>query len=189
MTILVIDDDPQIVSFLSRLITRTLPDSTVYSASDGLRGVHLALAHRASLTLILLDARMPSLDGQLVAAFLRCACPSVPIVPLSGDPRTASTFTALGCLPSLLKGSPAATYQQAIAHALQTLVTAPALTPLHRAMAEQVALMIDAGDAGRIVVERQTLQRLTTLLESLERRTTDPNRQLIGSIKELRRIM
>ncbi|WP_394764647.1 response regulator transcription factor [Stenotrophomonas sp.] len=189
MNVLIIDDDPQIVSFLTRLVTRMLPDCTVRSATNGIQGVQLALEHRATLQLIILDARMPSLDGQLVAAFLRCACPTVPIVPLSGDPRTASTFTALGCLPSLTKGSPTALYEQAIAHAMETIVPASTITPLHRAMAEQVAQILATGDAGQVVVERQTLQRLTTSLEGLVRRTTDPNRDLSRSIKELRRIM
>jgi CheY-like chemotaxis protein len=190
MTFLVIDDDPQSVSFLTRLLTRMRPDCTVISATNGIQGVQRALEHRATVQLIVLDARMPGLDGQLVAAYLRCACPSVPIVPISGDPRTASTFTALGCLPSLLKGSPTVLYEQAIAQAMETLVPAPTITPLHRAMAEQVAQIIESGHAGQVVVERQTLQRLTTCLENVVRRANElPHRDLSRSIKELRRIM
>ena len=189
MTFLVIDDDLQTVHFLSRLLTRMRPSCTVHAASNGMQGVKLARDHRATLQLIVLDARMPSLDGQLVAAFLRCACPSVPIVPLSGDPRTASTFTALGCLPSLAKGSPTALYEQALAQAMATIVPASAITPLHRAMAEQVAQIVATGDAGQVVVERQTLQRLTDSLESLVRRTTGSRRDVSRSLRELRRIM
>jgi CheY-like chemotaxis protein len=187
MSILAIDDDLAIVRFLTRLLKRTLPESTVLTAPNGIRGVQLALEHRTTLQLIILDARMPSLDGQFVAAFLRCACPTVPIMALSGDSCTHDTFQALGCLPSLTKGSPAAIYQQAIMQALQTPVTAPTMTPLHRAMAEQAALLIAAGET-HVVVERQTLQRLASSLDGLARRVI-VNRALTQSMKELRRLM
>jgi CheY-like chemotaxis protein len=188
MSIIVIDDDPQIVNFLTRLIGRMRPDCTVYAASDGLRGVQLALQHRATVQLIVLDARMPRIDGQLVAAFLRCTCPTVPILPLSGDSRTYSTFAALSCLPCLPKGDAAEIYQHALMQAMETPFPAPTITPLHRAMAEQVAQIIVAEAGDHVVVERQTLQRLTTSLEEVVRRI-EPHRDLSRSMKELRRLI
>jgi CheY-like chemotaxis protein len=189
MTVLLIDDDPHILCFLRRLITRSAPDQTVLTAESGLQGVQLALAQSVQLRLIVVDARLPGLDGQLVAAFLRYACPTVPMVALSGDTRTQATFAALGCVAGLTKGGPTATVAQVLHDAMQTPVAPPTITPLHQAMIEQVTQMLRQSATDRVLVERQALQRIAASLDSLARRAREPNRDLTRALKELERVM
>lgn len=80
-TILVVDDDPGI-----RLMLRGLCDvegfEVIGEASDGLEGAGLALEKQP--TVVILDYKMPKLDGERTAALLRSVAPNSKIVVFSG---------------------------------------------------------------------------------------------------------
>ena len=78
MRILVVDDDPQIVSFLKRGLT--YEGYTVDTASDGTEA--LARAREAEPDLVILDIMMPGIDGLEVSRRLREAS-KVPIIMLT----------------------------------------------------------------------------------------------------------
>jgi DNA-binding response OmpR family regulator len=77
--ILVIDDEPKIVSFVSRALAGD--GFAVDSAADGVRG--LALAARERYDLVLLDLLLPGLDGVGVLHKLRSRRPQQPVIVLS----------------------------------------------------------------------------------------------------------
>ncbi len=78
MRILVVDDDPEIVSFLKRGLT--YEGYTVDTASDGAGA--LARAREAEPDLVVLDIMMPGIDGLEVSRRLRQAS-KVPIIMLT----------------------------------------------------------------------------------------------------------
>ncbi len=65
--ILIIDDDPDTIEFLTLILTRL--GYQVLEARDGMEA--LALAHAEKPELIILDVMMPGLDGYEVARSLR----------------------------------------------------------------------------------------------------------------------
>ena len=89
MRILVVDDDPEIVSFLKRGLT--YEGYTVDTASDGTEA--LARAREAEPDLAILDITMPGIDGLEVSRRLRQAS-KVPIIML----------TAKGTVTDRIKG-------------------------------------------------------------------------------------
>lgn len=64
--ILVVDDDEDVRQTLRRILSQ---EFTVAVAEDGLKGYEKAAAERVDL--VILDVRMPKLDGRTVSAMLR----------------------------------------------------------------------------------------------------------------------
>jgi len=64
--VLVVDDEPEMVRLLGRMLRAIAPDCTVLSTTDGQTGLSLGKAEQPDL--VLLDLLMPELDGH---AFLR----------------------------------------------------------------------------------------------------------------------
>lgn len=88
--VLVVDDEPQILTALSRGLTRVGHEVIVaLNAEDG-----LAAAAAAAPDVILLDLRLPDLDGIEVVRRLR-AWTAVPILLLSGDGTEKARVAAL----------------------------------------------------------------------------------------------
>ena len=64
--VLVVDDEPEMVRLLGRMLRTIAPECTVLSTTDGQTGLSLGKAEQPDL--VLLDLLMPELDGH---AFLR----------------------------------------------------------------------------------------------------------------------
>lgn len=81
--ILIADDDPLILSFLRAKLESM--GQKVFAANDGMEAVTLALQVRAAL--VILDVKMPKLDGILACARIRGlpGYSTIPIVMLSLD--------------------------------------------------------------------------------------------------------
>ena len=90
MRILVVDDDPEIVSFLKRGLT--YEGYTVDTASDGTEA--LAKARDAEPSLVILDVMMPGMDGMEVSKRLRQAS-SIPILMLTAKGTVADRVKGL----------------------------------------------------------------------------------------------
>ena len=85
--VLIVDDDPGVVSYLSRVLT--LAGHEVVEASDGQAG--LAAAADPTVKLIISDLSMPGgLSGVEFIRMLRDARPDCPVVVISGYPSEAS---------------------------------------------------------------------------------------------------
>ena len=94
--VLVIDDEPRIVSSISRALTAQ--DFEVDAAADGLRG--LELARRGAYAMVVLDLRLPGLDGLSVLRAAREARPQQQIIVLSAstDVETRARCLNLGAV-------------------------------------------------------------------------------------------
>jgi two-component system response regulator MprA len=90
MRILVVDDDPEIVSFLKRGLT--YEGYTVDTAGDGTEA--LAKARNAEPNLVILDVMMPGMDGLEVSKRLRQAS-SIPILMLTAKGTVADRIKGL----------------------------------------------------------------------------------------------
>ncbi len=80
--ILVADDDPAIRALLETGLRRR--GFTVWLARDGREAVDLYEQHAAEVTLVLLDVRMPGLDGAEALALLRALNPGLTAYLMSG---------------------------------------------------------------------------------------------------------
>lgn len=79
--ILVIDDDAQDRDLISAVLEERGYEVTV--AENGRTG--LALCHRQRIDAVVLDLRMPEMDGRSVLQQLRTLHPSLPVVVFSGE--------------------------------------------------------------------------------------------------------
>ena len=89
--ILIADDDDDLRQALAQLLE--LEGFTIAGAPDGLAA--LELAHQVAYDLILLDVKMPGLDGLEVLAALRDLRPQMPIIMMSGQTGRNTVANAL----------------------------------------------------------------------------------------------
>jgi DNA-binding response OmpR family regulator len=99
--ILVVDDEPRIVSFVSRALTAK--GFTVAGATDGERGLELARTGRYDL--VVLDLMLPGLDGVSVLREIVASRPEQPVLVLSAmrDVTTRVRCLELGAVDYLAK--------------------------------------------------------------------------------------
>jgi CheY-like chemotaxis protein len=92
--ILVIDDEPGIRDLLDTLLSGKGYD--VVLADSGQKG--LEIFRRASADVIVLDLKMPGMDGLTVLQQIRCLNPTQPVVILTGvgSPESEQQVRALG---------------------------------------------------------------------------------------------
>jgi DNA-binding NarL/FixJ family response regulator len=105
LRVLVVDDEPMV----RRMLAEVLGDagiSVVGLASDGIEGV--ALAGTSEPDSILLDIRMPNLDGLAAGRQIRETDPNVRLVFFSAydDPALKQEAHAVGTSTFLVKGCP-----------------------------------------------------------------------------------
>ena len=81
-SILCIDDDPRILDLYKALLGAK--GYTVLTAPDGPTG--LAITRKYSISVVVVDFRMPGLDGNQVARVLMQEHPKLPVVMCSGFP-------------------------------------------------------------------------------------------------------
>ena len=81
--ILVVDDDP----VLGRILNGLLQEDgfAVWLTSDGYQAIKIYWGHRDDIDLVLLDVRMPGLDGPETMAALQEVDPHLPCCFMSGD--------------------------------------------------------------------------------------------------------
>ena len=82
-TIVCVDDDPGVLLMHKMLLEND--GHTVLTASDGPTGLILCRQNRTAL--VVLDYRMPGMDGEQVTDELQCEQPKLPIVLCSGCPE------------------------------------------------------------------------------------------------------
>ncbi len=91
MEILVVEDEAAIADFLERGLEAE--GYTVLTASDGVEGERLALAH--AVDLVILDRMLPGRDGIEMLAAIRSAKPALPVVVLSAKGEIADRVEGL----------------------------------------------------------------------------------------------
>jgi CheY-like chemotaxis protein len=103
--VLYIDDNPDNVLIVKRLLKRSCPNVQLHAATTGRDGISAAIDAKPAL--ILLDNRLPDTSGELVLRQLAAipATAAIPVVILSGDsdPRTINELLAAGAANFLAK--------------------------------------------------------------------------------------
>ncbi len=120
-TILIVDDDPNILEMHTRIVRTCLPDCRVSQAANG--RIALEMMQREPPALVLLDLMMPELDGMsVIAAMQECdKLRGVPVIVLTAQMLTLKELAYLnrGVTAVLQKGL--FTVQETIAHIERTL--------------------------------------------------------------------
>ena len=127
--ILVIDDEPVVRKLLSILLSQNGYD--VVLAENGWKGLELYRQEHPDA--ILLDLRMPGLDGVTVLEQIRSVDLKQRVIVLTGDsnPETKRKVCALGVTEFIQKGSPLHLLTDVLRRHLKTRTPAPAI-PIHR---------------------------------------------------------
>jgi CheY-like chemotaxis protein len=86
--VLVVDDEKIVRGFLA--LGLRAAGFAVWQADGGRAAVDLYRAHRDEIDVVLLDVRMPGMDGAQTFAALRELNPAVPCCFMSGDPGDVS---------------------------------------------------------------------------------------------------
>ena len=120
--LLICDDSEPFRTVLSTLLAARSEISVVGEAGDGQEAVDLALA--LSPDVILMDVRMPTLDGVAATREITTALPSVRVVALTGsDERTVvDAMLEAGAAAHCVKGAPLQELERAVIGAAEPLV-------------------------------------------------------------------
>ena len=97
--ILVVDDEPEILQFVGEALLDE--GFSVSTAADGQQAVEVAARHRPDL--VVLDMRLPRLDGEGVARELRRLHGDVPILLITADGHAGEKATRVGAFNHLHK--------------------------------------------------------------------------------------
>lgn len=128
--IVIIDDEPHLPHQFARYLKRQ--GYEVYVAADGEAGIQ-QLQHN-TIDLVLLDMRLPRLNGLEVLARIREIDPDIPVVILTayGDVQTAVQAMKLGAADYLMKGFDLDTLLLIVQRALSNSVMSRELRRLRR---------------------------------------------------------
>ena len=69
LTMLIVEDDPEAVTAVARLIARRYPDLVIHTAGTGIEGVALCRQH--GVDIVITDINMPVMDGLQMACAIR----------------------------------------------------------------------------------------------------------------------
>lgn len=94
-SVLIADDHPLFRDAISQVVTGQFPGSQVTEAAD-LAGAIAALAQPDEFDLVLLDLRMPGMDGLNGLSALREAAPTTTVVMVSAENERATVLQAMG---------------------------------------------------------------------------------------------
>ena len=122
--VLVIDDEPNVRTLLDILLRQEGYD--VILADNGWTGLQLYRQEHPDV--ILLDLKMPGLDGVTVLKQIRSVDLTQPVIVLTGDstPQTEREVRALGVTEFIVKGSSF----RLVVETLKRLLEVPALSAL-----------------------------------------------------------
>lgn len=171
--VLVIDPDP-----IARANVRAaLPaDWAVLEASDGLSGIDLARLHQHKLRLVVLELRLPDIDGRSVCLRLRTLHPGLAILPFTSGDTPFPELTEFGCHPSVLKPSRPDLLACAVRAAQEQPPPLPTTCPLMRLAQEQSAAI------ERLVRQQRTALRVLVFTRSALRQAGIA--QMLGSLAQ-----
>jgi DNA-binding NarL/FixJ family response regulator len=129
--IVIIDDHPLFRDALKGALAGVLTNATVAEASSLEEGSKLLTANR-ECDLVLLDLKMPGVQGLSGLAFLRAQFPAVPVAIVSGqeEPAIIRRALALGASGFIPKSTSAEAMRRAVTAILDGEIWAPAIATL-----------------------------------------------------------
>lgn len=157
MRILLADDHNMVRDALKSYIERLEPDAEIVSA-DSFTTAYKAVEEAGDFALVILDLRMPGMDGLDGLRRMRERLPDVPVVIMSGgasheDVRTAIDLGAQGFLPKTLTGP-------ALVSAIRLIMAGEKFVPFGAVDAPAVESAEADGHALLTQREREVLQYL-----------------------------
>jgi response regulator RpfG family c-di-GMP phosphodiesterase len=160
--ILAIDDQPDNLISLKALITESMPDSQFFMATNGLKGIELAIENDPDL--VLLDVVMPGMDGFEVCCRLKQnqQVSDIPVVFLTADRGRKDS------------------YLQALDSGAEAFLSKPISQP---ELIAQIKAMVKVKKANRQA--RDEKERLTSLVEERTRELEHSQIQLQKLVEEL----
>jgi two-component system, cell cycle sensor histidine kinase and response regulator CckA len=100
-TILVVEDDPTVCTFVARLLRRQ--GYTLLTASDGTEALRVAQNYSQPIDLLLTDLVLPKMSGKAIAEQLKTLWPNLGVIIMSGYPNdilaTYGPFDTVQFLP------------------------------------------------------------------------------------------
>ena len=149
--IIIVDDHPLFREALKQILSRQLPGVTVLEAGTLDEAATAIAAHRAATGLVLLDLKMPGVQGFSGLIWLRAQYPELPVVIVSAseEPAVIRRAMALGASGFIRKSSSAAQIQAALEAVLAGELAVP----------EDVSLQVEGNDEACEIARRLT--RLT----------------------------
>jgi DNA-binding NarL/FixJ family response regulator len=126
--IVIIDDHPLFRDAMKGALAGVLVNATVREASSLEDGIKI-LDDDRDCDLVLLDLKMPGVQGLSGLAFLRAQFPSVPVAIVSGqeEPAVIRRALALGASGFIPKSTPAEDMRRAVSTILEGEIWAPAV--------------------------------------------------------------
>jgi DNA-binding NarL/FixJ family response regulator len=128
-TIVMIDDHPLFRDAMKGALASVLQESAVLEASTLDDGIKIIEAER-DCDLVMLDLKMPGVQGLSGLAFLRAQFPAVPVVVVSGqeEPAVIRRALSLGASGFIPKSTPADMMRQAVQAVLDGEIWSPSIT-------------------------------------------------------------
>lgn len=80
MTILIVDDDLDDISFIKEVVSEIDPRVTFLEARDGVEALQKLDTHSAGVSLVIMDIKMPKLNGIDCLAQMREKFPRIPVI-------------------------------------------------------------------------------------------------------------
>jgi signal transduction histidine kinase/DNA-binding LacI/PurR family transcriptional regulator/AraC-like DNA-binding protein len=141
-SVLVVDDDPNILEMHTRIVQTFLPECSVRPASNG--RIALDLMQRETPSLVLLDLMMPELDGMGVLAAMQEneKLRGVPVIVLTAQVLTHAELANLNRNIAAVLQKGLFTTDETFAHIKQTLARNKRLGSESRRMVAQVVAFI-----------------------------------------------
>ncbi len=126
--IVIIDDHPLFRDAMKGALAGVLSNATVREASSLEDGIKI-LDDDRDCDLVLLDLKMPGVQGLSGLAFLRAQFPSIPVAIVSGqeEPAVIRRALALGASGFIPKSTPAEDMRRAVSSILEGEIWAPAV--------------------------------------------------------------
>jgi DNA-binding NarL/FixJ family response regulator len=126
--IVIIDDHPLFRDAMKGALAGVLSNATVREASSLEDGIKI-LDEDRDCDLVLLDLKMPGVQGLSGLAFLRAQFPSIPVAIVSGqeEPAVIRRALALGASGFIPKSTPAEDMRRAVSTILEGEIWAPAV--------------------------------------------------------------
>jgi CheY-like chemotaxis protein len=193
--ILIVEDDPTTGPALRRLAAQRFPEHQVLWIKNGMAALTTVQQHARRLRLVVLDIRLPVLDGRLAAAQIRALAPSVPIMPFTGDETLVPVLLELGCVLPLLKRSTAladvpSQMSLALTMPVPPLPNAPWVTMAQQQAEALLAFVQSADPASAMASVALPLAKADYLKRYLSRiARTNPSRQISDVIRVLDQVV
>ena len=127
--ILIIDDHPLFRDAMKGVLTSALQGATIHEAASLDEGTRI-LSGDTDFEMVLLDLKMPGVQGLSGLAFFRAQFPAIPVVVVSGqeEPAVVRRALALGASGFIPKSTSAELMRQAVLSVLAGEVWSPSIS-------------------------------------------------------------